>query len=399
MFRRTRAPAPLPLLLSDEAVGATAPAAFEAWCAQHPGQAVDLWLGADLTLSLLAEPGARFADEAALVAYTRRVLGHYSHEGAHEGQGAVAAWRSGSQHGACLLQGVALADLQASAARHGVHIAGAWPCWAVALAAACAQTTPLRHRGRLLVAEGRVVTSITLEQGRVKTLTRHWLPRADAAELAALPALEPGAAVLTWGIGHSLPGSAPGLLRVIGALDGAWSDMPHRAPAAPDFVRPEPRPSRLGWAFAASALLVLGVAGWDAQQARNGGVDGTVAQVPAASASVANTAADDSSRAAQQAAQQAALARLSHPWPDIFAATETALPRGGQWRSLEHRVGQNDIRLTGTAASTADALQVAQRIGAAPGLADALLTRVEPTAGSGAVEFELTLRLAPTRQP
>jgi hypothetical protein len=395
MYRRTQAPAPLPLLLSDEAVGATAPAGFEAWCAQHPGQVVNLWLGADLTLSLLAEPGAHFADEAALVAYTRRVLGHYSHEGAHEGQGAVAAWRSGSQHGACLLQGVALADLQASAARHGVRIAGAWPCWAVALAAAGAQVSALRRRGRLLVAEGRVVTSITLEQGRVKALTRHWLPRGDAAELAALPALEPGAGVLTWGIGHSLPGTAPSLLRVIGALDAAWSDMPNLTPMAPDFVRAAPRPARLGWAFAASALLVLGVAGWDAHEARNSGADGAAAQVPVAPASLVKTATDD----IPPAERQAALARLSHPWPDIFTATETALPRGGQWRSLEHRVGHNDIRLTGTAASTADALQVAQRLGRAPGLADALLTRIEPAAGSGTVEFELTLRLAPARQP
>jgi hypothetical protein len=52
---------------------------------------------------------------------------------------------------------------------------------------------------------------------------------------------------------------------------------------------------------------------------------------------------------------------------------------------------QPELRLSGLAPSTAEALEVAQRLARAPGITDAFVSRSEPRE-NGPVEFDISVR-------
>jgi hypothetical protein len=413
----------------DAGGGALDPAQFETWCRSHAGSRATLWLAASLTLPLLADAGARFADEAALHAYARRVLGAYE----HDVQGAITSWRSGAgwlglrrataAAGACLLHAeIDPAALHATAARHGVQLLGMHPLWAGALAQARQQHALLQRDAVLLVAEGRQVTALRLQGGALVALRSHWLASATAAELEPLRAEWAALGLPVFASGHGLSGAAPALLRTTGPLDQDAQALATRLlgalqlrhglragaarPLAPDFLPAAARGPRSamgsapGWALASTGALVLALAALDAGQAWQ---SWQAARQAAAQASLPVHAANErrataravapSGAAANPSAQQQALARLAHPWPQLFESVEAATPSGGQWLRLEHRSSDALLRVAGTAPSMAEALRVASRIDAAPALAEAVLWRSDVAAG-GAISFELSARVA-----
>jgi hypothetical protein len=367
----------LPLLLrGDDPLDA-----FRGWCAAHRGARCRLWLGGALTLPLVLDPGLPLADDAAMRDHVRRIFVHVGQAGA--AGAAVAGWRSGPRLGAVMLTGVDLAALQLAAREHGVRLVSARPWWSLALVNARRRAPAVaRGRARLLVVEGRSVTAITLQGGHIEALRQHWLAAPTWVELLAA-AVDDGP---VWAIGDGLVGSADlaGPVQMLGALDGGpdellGSQVP--VPAVPDFLAADTARSQApGWALAATAALVLGVAGLDAQQvwqARQATRDAALAPV-----STAPTLVPDPERAA----------RLRHPWPQVFAATEAAAGGSVQWLALDHDAGRPDVRLAGTAADLPDALAAADRLARSAGIAEARLAHSE--VGASAVAFELQAQLA-----
>jgi len=386
------------ILLEPAGTGGIEPGRFEAWCEAHRGARCAVWLAAELTLPLLAEPGATFADEVALATYARRVLSHYE----HETEGAAAAWRSARRTGVCLL--LAPADAQAlreAAVRHRVRLEGLRPLWTGALALALREHPALQDQGCLLVVERCIVTAIELSRGGVTGLQRHWLARDDAGELTRLAHELGSAGAPVLALGHGLPGEPPPALRVIGSLAQepaallARFDEAALRSLAPDFApAPSARMRSLGWALAGTAACVLTLAvgsAYDALGALSAGADpaAELSVVDAASRVPAGVRADGEQGALPAA--RVAQARLAYPWPALFMASEAATPRGGIWLTLEHRASQPELRLSGLAPSTEEALVVAQRLARAPGIADAFVSRSEPRE-NGPVEFEISVR-------
>lgn len=351
-----------------------------------------LWLDATQGVTLLAEPGARFAGAPALAAWARRVWQHYGGPAAVPG---VAAWRSRSRHGASLSS----ADLpawQAAAAAAGRPLARVAPLWAGALAQAVKQWPALARQGRVLVAEGRALTVIDVAGGGIVHWELAWLDEADAAALEPWAASAPARPVLA--LGHSLPGTPPDSVRVAEpGLDGTPAAfLAGLAPvAAPCFVPAQPLGPRWAWAFAATAALVLAVAAWDAAQAWQERAAAERATLRAAApqrqparplAAVRPLATDDA-------------ARLAVPWAQRLAVAEAAAPEGGHWLRLEQPRGDAALRLVGTVLSPTAAFTLAQRLSAAPGVADVTVLRTEAvaTAASAAARtrFELSVAWAP----
>ena len=347
-----------------------------------------------MSLPLLAEPGARFADEAELAGYARRVHVHFGidADGINGSEPAVTTWRSGARQGTCLLQGLNLAELRNSAAKHGVQLLGLLPFWSRALALACDEWPQLRRGAkRLLVVEGRVLTAISLSNARVIELRTHWLARVDGSSLANWAAEHGGGEWAAVGYSTSIAAvvSATPLCRIDADASQALARSAH-APQAPDFLAAAPRrPARLGWAAAATAACVLGIAAVNAGQAYSLRADAIAADAAAALEKTRGT----HPRNEPSAAERAALARLAHPWSQVIAAAESTVPRNGAWTGLEHEAAQPTLHLSGVAASLPDALATASALGRAPGVADVLLSRSESVAGRG-VEFELVGSLA-----
>jgi hypothetical protein len=383
------------VLLEPAGSGGIEPGQFDAWCEAHRGARCVAWLSAELTLPLLAEPGAVFADEAALAAYARRVLSHYE----HQTEGAAAAWRSGRRAGVCLLLGPADAQvLREATVRHAVRLEGLRPLWTGALALALREHPTLRDRGWLLVVERCIVTAIKFSGAGIVSLQRHWLARDDAGELARL-ARELGGPVFA--VGHSLAGEPPPALRVIGSLgqqpaallarfdDAALHGLP------PNFApAPAPRLRLMGWALAGTAACVLALAVGSAHDAYGSlsAAANTTAEIGVVDPTPPGKVPARADREQGPVpAARVAQARLAYPWPALFMASEAATPSGGVWLTLEHRASQPEMRLSGLAPSTEEALAVAQRLAQAPGIKDAFVSRSEPRE-NGPVEFDVSVR-------
>jgi hypothetical protein len=388
------------VLLAPGGSGGIEPSQFEAWCQAHRGARCVVWLAAELTLPLLTEPGAVFADEAAVAAYARRVLSHYD----HETQGAAAAWRSRRRTGICLM--LAPADAQAlreAANRHAVRLEGLRPLWTGALALALLEHPALQDQGCLLVAERCIVTAIEFAGGSMARLQRHWLARDDAGDLLRLAQELGSTGSVVLALGHGLPGEPPSALRAIGSLAQepaallAQLDKAAFRGMAPDFApAPMPRLRSLGWVLAGTAVSVLALAvgsAYDAYEALNAQADpaAEISNIESPSPGAALARADGEHKALPAA--RVALARLDYPWQALFMASEAATPRGGTWLRFEHQASQSEMRLSGLASSTEEALAVAQRLARAPGITDAFVSRSEPRE-SGAVEFDVSVRPA-----
>lgn len=183
------------------------------WCAAHPGARARLWLSAWWVVDVLVDGALPLHDDAALLAYVRPLLQHY-----HGDQAApwpLAAWQAGAARGVSALHGLPLAELQATAARHGVHLQAVQPWWARALKMALRQQPALAREAaaQLAVVEGRLVTRLDLRRGALVGLQQRRLSQATPAALQAWLADEPVAVqrCLGYGLQHEAAASYPAL--------------------------------------------------------------------------------------------------------------------------------------------------------------------------------------------
>jgi hypothetical protein len=355
------------------------------------------WLDATMSVTLLAPPGARWADEAAVRDWARRswleLAGPADDGGAppapvawRAGRGAIAAvgatWSVGEAlDGARALQGLrSLAPLWAGVLAH-------WSALPVAAGAA-----------RLIVAEGRALTVIDCADG----VPQQWSTAAPMGGAApGLLSLCAGAPGGVWVAGHSLPGDLPAGVQAVpglgspsqapeALLQALREQLPDASRVEPALRRAPPLSPRVGLALLGTAMLVLLVAvatAWDTRQAW---------QAAQARAEARQRVADAQARQRQggDAAEAAARQRLQQPWGARWAAAEAAQPDGGGWLRLEQRRDAARLVLVGEAESPAEALAVARRIAAQPGVAEAVVLRSETQAAASRARFEIGVRLA-----
>ena len=373
------------VVLVGHGVGATPPQALAGDGLRHA------WLDATMSITLLAPPGAAFEDELAVRAWARRAW----QDLADPGDAALApepvAWRAG-RHGSAAVgvtwPGDDLAALPA-------NLRSLAPLWAGVLERAL-ETLPGDAPWRLVVAEGRALTLIDVDDGvpfRWATLA---LARDEAAGLVQALEHAPGP---VWVAGHSLAGGLPAAVRAVPGLG-----LPSQAASAlllllleveaaePSLRRAPPLSRRLGAALLATAGLVLALAAhaaWVTHDAWRG------AQ---ARAEARDRLVEARSRQLQRAAalHAAARQRLQQPWGLRWAVAEAAQPTGGAWLRLEQRRDSATLLLVGEADSPSEALAVSRRIAAVPGVGEAAMLRSDAAAspaGGGRARFEIGVRL------
>ncbi len=206
---------------------------FDAWCAAHPGARARLWLSAWWVVDVLVDPALPLHDDAAVLAYVRPLLQHYHGDAAAPWP--LAAWQAGAARGVSALHGLPLAELQATAGRHGVQLQAVQPWWARALHLALAREPALQREAaaQLVVVEGRLVTRLDLRRGGLVGLQQRRLPQATPAALQAWLADEPVAVqrCLGYGLDAQAGASHPGLPLLGLAEGGASLGGEHPAPA------------------------------------------------------------------------------------------------------------------------------------------------------------------------
>lgn len=411
--------------------GAAAVQPWSSWCQAHAGGAAQVWVSGALLHHLVSEAGMPLEDDAALNAYAGQLLGHYF--GAAAKAWALAPWRSGERSGACALQGADLAQLQAVAQAHGVDLRSLRPAWSVALAALQAGEPEWARapQAALTFVEGQLLTWVGLQQGRCVTLRHARLAEATLESLGeALNHLRAeqgkGAAVETLVLGYGLAAATsppwPGV-RILGRLDGdaptlAQLSLPAKPAGAnlpqPDFLVTGPRGSPLGWALAATGLLVLATAAWSAWEshAARDAAQQELAQLqnrargrPAAVAVpvARNSAQAGSQQQAQLQAQQEATraARevaglLQEPWGQILSQVEAAGGKQVQWLGFDYTAVRSELRLEGLSADRKTALDVVDRLSALPGWQDVVLSRLMTgDQGQAGLKLDVSAKLLP----
>lgn len=381
------------------------------------GTAVDVIVSARLLHELVCEPGLPLNDEPARQAYARQMFGHYF--GAAAQRWPLATWAAADQQGASALHGIDWPALAQAAAAANVHLRRVQPAWAPLLQRLMVDEPDWARAPAAALAwvEGPVLTWLVLRDGQVQVLRQLRLPTATQAALGeVLAELRTGESVLV--LGYGLDGGAsmawPGL-RVLHRLDGASPDMAwFAAPAEPnprlpqpDFLGPRVQRSRLAWPLAVVGALALVLAGaglWASQQGlseaqerlsqietRGGLLPAKVAVKKAAPAQV---------QASRAAAEVQGL--LQQPWEPLLANVEQVgaqqKPVGQlSWLGLDYAAGRNELRLEGLTQDKLMALQLADRLAAAPGWREVVLSRFQ-TGEQGLIgqRFELSARLTPS---
>nr|WP_316641421.1 hypothetical protein [uncultured Roseateles sp.] len=416
--------------------GASAVQPWTSWCQAHAGAAAQVWVSGALLHHLVGEAGMPLEDDAALNAYASQLLGHYF--GAAAQRWALAPWRSGERSGACALQGADLAQLRAAALAHAIDLRSLRPAWSVALAALQASEPEWARapQAALAFVEGQLVTWVGLQQGRCVALRHARLTEATMESLGeALTHLRAeqgqGAAVETLVLGCGLAAAPSPVLpvwpgvRLLGRLDGDAPTLAQLSPPAkpaganlpqPDFVATGPRSSPLGWALAATGLLVLVTAAWTASEshAARETARQELAQLqnrargrPAALTAVAAPVARNSSAQAssqQQAQLEATRAArevaglLQEPWGQILSQVETAGGKQVQWLGFDYTAVRAELRLEGLSADRKTALDVVDRLSALPGWQDVVLSRLMTgDQGLAGLRLDVSAKLLPQR--
>lgn len=393
-----------------------------------PGQALDLVLSERLAQHLVCEPGLPLADEGALRAYARQLLNHYF--GTSAQRWPLAPWRAAEAAGVCALHGLDLAGLRAALAARQVALRGLRPAWA-ALLQALAPRHPdwvAAQHASLAWVEGGLLTWLELRAGRVQALVHQRLaaPTLEALLEALAERCAPGQPCIL--LGYGLDGAElPGLpgLRQPAPLDGRaprtdWFERP-AAPWAqaprPDFAQPDgPRPARLAWPLALGGALVLATAAWSAWQGHQHLAQAREQltslqarqsrQAPAVTAGkTGNRAAVSQEQERQRTAAVELQASLQQPWGALLANVEQAGMSDGKgpgalsWLGLDYTVARRELRLEGLAGDQALALQLVERLSAAPGWNDVVLSRFQTAEATGqglrGQRFDLTAKLQP----
>ena len=167
----------------------TAPS-FDAWCAAHPGTRVRLCVSAHRLHGLVVDPTLALPDAAALQRYARQQFCHYHGDAVQAWP--LATWSLGAgatrSHGACALHALDLGALRASAARHGVRLRSVTPAALAGLASLTRQQPSLGQAGRrgLAIVEGRLLTWLVVDAGRLVGWQQRFLERPSRAALAEL---------------------------------------------------------------------------------------------------------------------------------------------------------------------------------------------------------------------
>lgn len=419
------------------------PESWADWCRNHPGTAVRLNLSSRLLHELVCPPGLPLAEEDDLQAYARQQFGQYF--GAPAKAWPLASWRlpaegaAESLYGAVALHGPAAQALQQLAADHDVRLLQLQPAWSAALQRlAVEQPDWLRaERAGLGWLEGQVLTWLELAGGRPRDLRQLRLREATPEALAELlQELQAGGPPLQLRLlGHGLLAPLSGALASAqrARLDAPAVDLallqPLAKPAAgpalprPDFLGPPGVRSALAWPLAATGVLVLATAAWSAWEARQD-LQRSTEQLTALRASAARAAprAPQSRPAAPLAANSPAAARaereaqtlaaerlrsaaevqalLQQPWETLLVHVEQAgaelKPAPLSWLALDFNAARQELRLEGLAADKLLPLQLADRLGAAPGWRQVMLSRLQNAEqGWSGQRFELSARLQP----
>lgn len=410
---------PQPLFLTAEGVladkgGPVQP--FADWCAGHAGQAAELIVSARLLHEMVCEPGLPLEGEAALQAYARQLFSHYF--GAAALRWPLASWQAGAgadaRRGASALHGLDWAALQQGAGEADVELRRVRPAWAPLLGEA-----PGDGNAGLAWVEGPVLSWLLVRGGELQSLRQLRLAEATQAALAEtlaeLRAVDEVDAVVAAGYGlegGSLTPVWPGV-RVLGRLDAAGPDMrvfdappagAGRRLPAPDFLGQRVQRSMLAWPLALTGALVLATAAWSAWSSHR--------QLDEAQAGLAELQARRAvaSGARQPARPVAAVARpadaerlrsaaevqalLQQPWEPLLARVEQAGAGQLNWLALDYSAGRNELRLEGLVQDKLVALQLVDRLAAAPGWRDVVLSRFQTgEQGLSGQRFELNAKL------
>ncbi|MDN3543023.1 hypothetical protein QWZ02_01025 [Kinneretia asaccharophila] len=392
------------------------------------GQALDLVVSERALQHLVCEQGLPLEDEAALQAYARQLLSHYF--GAAAQRWALAPWRAGEAAGASALHGLDLAALRQGLVQRGVALRGLRPAWAALLQRCLSQQPDWARAPQAALAwvEGDLLSWMRLEAGQLRLLQHRRLagPRVEALMdlLAELRVDAPELPVLLAGYGLDAPRmpALPGV-RQLGDLNAAAPrpDEFERVPPAgeapiprPDFAAPAEPPHRLAWALLACGLLVLGTAAWSAWSAhaelrtareRQAHLQAQLQRRPVAPPPAAAKAAARAQATLEQERLRSSVevqALLRQPWGALLANVEQAGlvdPAAGQhiaWLGLDYSAGRRELRLNGLASDQAQALQLVERLSAAPGWGEVVLARFQTaTEGAPGQRFDLSARLQP----
>lgn len=390
------------------------------WAAAHAGTALDLVVSEQLLSHLLCEPGLPLADEAAIAAYARQLFGHYFGTAAQ--RWALAPWEAGGARGASALQGLDWPAVQASLAAQQVRVQSLRPAWAAVLQALAPQHPQWLRAAQAALAwvEGSLLTWVELREGRCQVLRHQRLAAPSVAALAEclLELRRDGMEVLLLGYGLDAA-AAPALpgVRQLGRLDAeaaqadswarpaqAWAQAP-----SPDFIAQGQSRSPLAWPLAATGALVLAVAGWGAwdghqallqAQDRLAGLQRQQRGRPAAAVVAAAPMRADPLEQERQRSLAEVQRLLAQPWGHLLANVEqaglTGAPGAIHWLGLDFNTGRMELRLEGLASDKAVALQLVDRLSAAPGWGEVVLGRFQNgSEGMSGQRFDLVARLQP----
>ncbi len=301
-------------------------AAFNAWCAAHPGAVCELALSSRWIVCCVPPVGAGAMTTRELRGYAQRQIAHYL-EDARESDGprwAIAVSQRPDAPMACCAASELIDRLKRAARAHGVSIRRIFPWWLAA-----ASPSP-ESPSRVVMSEPSIVTTLHFAQGHLKRVETDF----DTDRV------EPGAVIL-W------PGSdpMPVVCDAATVADVIATGPSRRRSIDLDLLGTPPRAWWGSWALMLVAVIcALGEAsredGLLSAQAREQAllerVQASRARVRVAANSPllpADTGAVPDVRTLEAAVDMLALQQ--HPWSDVFTGVEAASEHVGIL-SLQH---------------------------------------------------------------
>lgn len=386
------------------------------WAAQHGGSALSLIVSERLIHPLLCEPGLPLADASAVAAYAQQQFLHYFGSAAQRWP--LAGWRQGQGEaaGAFALHVPDWPQRQELLAAQALRLASLRPASVAALQALAEQEPSwfLAEHAALAWVEGGLLCWVRLARGVPQAWQHLRLAEASSAalqeRLTELQAPWPG--LLLRVRGYGLADALPQQPRLQAAgPEAAHFERSAAATAAPqaDFIAQPPPRSRLAWPLLACGLAVLGTAAFSAWQGheelqllrqRTQAQQQLQRQVKASAAPSTSKSPAPARKGAEADDWKAAIEAqglLRYRWDALLTTVEQA----GQdpatplsWLALDAAANRRELRLEGVVADKLQALQLVDRLSAAPGWREVLVGRLQNgNEGLAGQRFELTARL------
>lgn len=173
-----------------------------------------------------------------------------------------------------------------------------------------------------------------------------------------------------------------------------------------NFVAGPVRPPRVAWLLLMAGVAVSAVSVLDFWAARRSLQDHSTqllalqSATPTVAAGRRVTGPTGAERVAQATARDAAWAvarGLQHPWPLVFEGIDALAPAGVRWLALHHDSSRAELRLEGTARSSAAALALVDQLARQPLFRTVVMTRLDPSdsgVDSPSARFEMSAGLA-----